>query len=112
MKTIFVLFCAASICFLGVRAQLTATQDLTMVQQDLGITHSFTEVTIFRSRVQISKIMDRISLQLIHSHIDSYAFIKNIGFNVTDEIDAVEVTDMNERCLDQLRNRWSLKVRR
>lgn len=112
MKTLLFALACLLTCLVGINSQLTATQDLTAAQEDLSISHAFTEVTIFRSRVQISSIIDRIHARLIEEHISSYAFIKNIGFNVTDSIDAVEETEANERCLNQIRNRWSLKMRR
>lgn len=88
------------------------TQDLQRAQEDLQLTHSFVEESIFLNRGQVSTYLDRINRQILDSHIDTYEFIKTIGNNVTAEIQGIEVTDFNEECINFLQNRWDLQIRR
>lgn len=99
------------IFIIGACAQ-DVTQDLQRAQEDLVLSHRFIEESINLNRNQVSNYINRINIQILDSHIDSYAFIKNIGLNVTAEIDAIEVTNFNEQCLDSLRNRWNIQIRR
>lgn len=102
-----------SLCLLSVHAQwIPVTDDLRAAQEDLATTHKFTETAIFLSRVQISRFMDPVTMALANSHIDSFAFVRNIDSNVTDTINAVDENPQNQQCISILRNRWDLKIRR
>lgn len=91
---------------------LTVTEDLTAAQTDLRLTHEFVETAISINRGQLSATLGLINRAVLDSHIDTYAFIKNIALEVQAEIDAVEVNQYNEHCMEVLVNRWNLQVRR
>lgn len=91
---------------------LTVTEDLTAAQTDLRLTHAFVETAIFINRGQLSAALSLINRAVLDSHIDSFAFIKNISMEVSAEIEAIEVNDFNEHCLEVVANRWDLQVRR
>lgn len=112
MKT-FLNFAVAAFSLLTVQANdLTVTEDLTAAQTDLGLTHAFVETSIFINRGQLSAALGLINRAVLDSHIDTYEFIKRIALNVTEEIEAIEINDFNEHCMEVLSNRWSLQVRR
>lgn len=104
---------AAVLLFCNAHANnLTVTEDLTAAQTDLRLTHAFVETAIFMNRGQLSAALGLINRAVLDSHIDTYAFIKNIAMEVQAEIDAVDINDFNEHCLEVLNNRWDLQVRR
>lgn len=96
----------------GACAQLNVTQDLHNAQDELVLTHEFIEESIALNRNQVSSYIFRINSQILDSHIDSYGFIKEIGLNVTAQIDAIPVNNFNEECLNATRTRWNLQIRR
>lgn len=90
----------------------TVTDVFLTQQADLALTHEFFEMAIFLNRGQVSSYLYRINREIIESHINTYAFIKTRGLEAEAELDAIEVTENNEECLNNIKNRWSLQVAR
>lgn len=91
-------------------AQTTVTEDFLAAQADLALGHEFFETTLFLNRGQISAYLYRINREIIDSHINTYAFIKNLGLETIEEFDAIPVTENNRECLENVRNRWDLQT--
>lgn len=89
-----------------------STEQLLAAQTDLALGHRFFETAIFLNRAQISAYLYRINREIINSHIDTYALIKNLGLDTLAELDALPTTEENEQCVANVRNRWDLQVAR
>lgn len=109
MKLTFGLFLAF---VAAVSAQTTVTEDFLAAQADLALGHEFFETTLFLNRGQISAYLYRINREIIDSHINTYAFIKNLGLETLEEVEAIPRTPANEQCLDNIINRWDLQITR
>jgi hypothetical protein len=90
----------------------TVTEGLLAAQADLSLSHSFFETVFAVNREQISDSLHLLNEGVISSHIDTYAFIKNLGIQMRAEIDAIEVTPLNEECVADLINRLNLQLSR
>jgi hypothetical protein len=90
----------------------TVTEGLLASQDDLGHSHLFFEVSLFQNRDETSAYMYRIQREVIKSHMNSYEFIKTTALEARDEIEAIERTELNEQCLDDVINRWTLQYTR
>lgn len=90
----------------------TVTDGLLAAQADLSLGHEFFETTIFLNRGQVSAYLYRINREIIESHIDTYAFVKNLGLSTNAEFDNFEVTPESEACLNNIRRRWDLQITR
>lgn len=99
------------IFFAGAYAQ-TVTDEFLTAQTDLSTGHEFFETAIFINRGQVSAYLYRINREIITSHIDTYAFIKNYGLQAKADLEALERTEQNEVCLNNILNRWDLQVTR
>lgn len=109
MKLILLaVFCLARVS----EGTTTVTEDLLTAQEDLSHSHEFFEVSLFLNRDETSAYMYRIQREVIRSHLNSYEFIKTTALDAREEIDAIERTELNEECLDDLINRWSLQYTR
>jgi hypothetical protein len=89
-----------------------STEQLLASQSDLSLGHRFMETAIFLNRAQISAYLYRINREIINSHIDTYAFVKNLGLDTLAELDGLQTTPENEGCVNNIRNRWTLQVTR
>lgn len=101
-------------CFFGQAfgQGVSVTDDLLRSQEDLSLSHEFFEVSLFLNRDETSAYMYRIQREVIKSHLNSYEFIKTTALDALEEIEAVERTELNEECLDDLLNRWRLQYTR
>jgi hypothetical protein len=90
----------------------TVTDGLLATQEDLALGHEFFETTIFLNRGQVSAYLYRINREIIDSHINTYAFIKELGLATIEEFDALVPTPENEDCLNNVRRRWDLQITR
>jgi hypothetical protein len=90
----------------------TTTEELVAAQVDLTLSHRFFETSLFLNRDETSAYLYRINREVIKSHINSYAFIKTLAFEARDEIEAIEVTELNDQCIDDVLNRWRLQYTR
>lgn len=108
MKLTFGLFLA----FVAAASAQTVTEDFLAAQADLALGHEFFETTLFLNRGQISAYLYRINREIIESHINTYAFIKNLGLETREEFEAIPVTEANQQCLDNVINRWDLQITR
>lgn len=88
----------------------TVTEGLLSAQADLALGHEFFETTLFLNRGQISAYLYRINREIIDSHINTYAFIKNLGIETRTEFEAIPSTPENTDCLNNILNRWDLQV--
>lgn len=88
----------------------TVTEGLLSAQADLSLGHEFFETTLFLNRGQISAYLYRINREIIDSHINTYAFVKNLGLETQAEFEDIQVTEENEQCLANIINRWDLQV--
>lgn len=93
-------------------AATTVTEELIGAQADLTLSHAFAETLLSVNREQISSYMNRISRELITSHVDAYANMKDQILETNEALDAFEVTERSEACLNKVRNRWNLQVSR
>ena len=91
---------------------VTVTEELIGAQADLSLGHEFAETLLSINRGQISAYMHMIGRALIDSHIDAYANMKEQILETNDAFDAFEVTEQNEACLNNVRNRWNLQISR
>lgn len=108
MKLTFGLFLA----FVAAASAQTVTEQFLASQADLALGHEFFETTLFLNRGQISAYLYRINREIIDSHINTYAFIKNLGLETREEFEAIPVTDANRQCLENVINRWDLQITR
>lgn len=90
----------------------TFTEELLASQADLSLGHEFFETTLFLNRGQISAYLYRINREIIDSHINTYAFVKNTAYEVRDEFDSLPSNENNVDCLNNVRNRWELQINR
>lgn len=90
----------------------TVTEELIRSQADLSLGHEFAETLLSINRGQISAYMHFIGSGLIDSHLDAYANVKEQILETNDAFDAFEVTEQNEACLNNVRNRWNLQISR
>lgn len=90
----------------------TVTEGFLSAQADLSLGHEFFESTLFLNRGQISAYLYRINREIIDSHINTYAFIKNLGLETRAEFEALESTTESEECLNNVLRRWDLQVTR
>jgi hypothetical protein len=99
--------------FAGALAQgQTVTDGLLSAQADLALGHEFFETTIFLNRGQVSAYLYRINREIIESHVNTYAFVKELGLATEEEFDQIERTPESEACLNNIRRRWDLQVTR
>lgn len=92
--------------------ETTVTEELIGAQSDLTLSHAFAETLLSVNREQISSYMNRISRELITSHVDAYGNLKDQILETNEALDAFEVTERSEVCLNNVRNRWNLQVSR
>lgn len=88
------------------------TQQMLAGQADLSLGHRFFETAIYMNRAQISAYLYRINREIINSHIDTYAYIKNLGLDTRAEIEGFETDDDSQACIDGVLNRWDLQINR
>lgn len=100
------------IAVIAAQENSTVTQGLLATQEDLTLSHRFFEVSLYLNRDETSAYLYRINREIIKSHINSYAFIKTLAFEARDEIEAIEKTELNEQCIDNVLNRWNLQYTR
>ena len=108
MKLFFVIF----FYLLAFASSQSVTEELVAIQDDLGLSHTFFEVSLFLNRDETLAYMYRIQREVIKAHLNSYAFIKTTALDARDEIEAIKRTELNELCLDAVLNRWSLQYTR
>jgi hypothetical protein len=89
----------------------TVTDGLMAAQEDLSLTHRFFEQTVFLNRNQVSAYLYRINREIIDSHIDTYAYLKDTGLDTLARIDEkIVLADPDQiECLNRIRSRWSLQ---
>lgn len=87
----------------------SVTDGLLAAQADLALSHRFFEQTVFLNRNQVSAYLYRINREIITSHIDTYAFIKDTGLDTIAEIEALETDATQEACVENVLNRWNLQ---
>lgn len=87
----------------------TVTEGLLSAQADLALGHRFFEQTISLNRNQISAYLYRVNREIITSHIDTYAFIKNLGLETIAEIEGLPTNKESEACVNNILNRWNLQ---
>lgn len=90
----------------------TVTEELLRAQADLTLGHEFAETLLSLNRGQISSYMNSISRALVSSHMDAYANIKDQILATDEALDAFEVTERSEICLNNVKNRWNLQTLR
>lgn len=106
---ILVLF---AVTFVAAQVDETTTEGLIRSQADLTLGHEFFETTLFINRGQISAYMNRINTEIISSHIDAYGHMKEAILETNEALDAFEVNEQSEECLNTVRNRWGLQITR
>jgi len=94
----------------AIAQQETVTEGLLRAQADLTLGHRFFETVIDTNRGQISAYLFFINQEILASHIDTYAVIKNRGIEVRETLAAIPVTNFNEQCVNDVRARWELQV--
>jgi hypothetical protein len=101
-----------SLAVLAINAQgPTVTEGLLAAQEDLALSHRFFEQTVFANRNLVSTYLYRINREIIDSHIDTYAFIKETGRSTLDSIEA-KIPESSEEevvCVNRIINRWNLQ---
>jgi hypothetical protein len=90
----------------------TVTDGFLTAQADLALGHEFFETTIFLNRGQVSAYLYRINREIIESHINTYAFVKELGISTNEEFESLERTPETEACLNNIRRRWDLQITR
>lgn len=108
----FVIFILFAVTFVVAQDNETTTEGLLRSQEDLTLGHEFFETTLFLNRGQISAYMNRINSEVISSHLDAYALMKERILETNEALDAIEVTSETEECLNNVRNRWGLQITR
>jgi hypothetical protein len=116
MKLTLGVFLVCSLGLIAVNGQdneiRQVTADLLAAQADLAIGHRFFETAIYMNRGQISAYLQFINRAIIDSHIDTYAYIKNLGIETRDEINGLETDAQSEQCVARILNRWDLQINR
>lgn len=116
MKLTLGIFLVCSLGFFAVNGQddeiRQVTADLLAAQADLSIGHRFFETAIYLNRGQISSYLQFINRAIIDSHIDTYAYVKNLGIETMEEIDGFETDEDSAACVARIRNRWDLQINR
>lgn len=108
MKLTFGLFLTLVVAVFGQDGP-TVTEGLLAAQADLALAHRFFEQAVALNRNQISAYLYRINREIIDSHINTYAFIKDLGLDTLAEIEALETTEEQEACVNNILNRWNLQ---
>lgn len=88
------------------------TEGLLSAQADLSLGHQFFETALYMNRDDISTYMNRINHEIVTSHTEAYGNIKIRSLETIDEIDAIEVNERNDQCLQGVRDRFNLQVTR
>lgn len=88
------------------------TEGLLSAQGDLSLGHQFFETALMVNRDEVSTYMSRIGHEIVTSHTDAYGTIKLRALDTVAEIDAIEVNDRNDQCLQGVRDRFELQTRR
>lgn len=110
MKLTLAIFLSFAVAVFGQGG--TVTDGFLAAQADLSLGHEFFETTLFLNRGQISAYLYRINREIIDSHINTYAFIKNLGLETLAEFETLQSTPENEECLNNVLRRWDLQVTR
>lgn len=87
----------------------TVTDGLLAGQADLEVSQKFFEETIYRSRIRVSSYVYRINREIIDSHINTYAVVKNLGLDTLAAIEDFDADDDQRECLDKVLDRWNLQ---
>lgn len=93
--------------------QTNLVDDLLAAQADLALTHEFFETIMAINRGQLSSYMYRIGRLVIDSHMDTYAFIYEIGWEARQRIEALQPSNPGEEeCVRRFQNRFELQKQR
>lgn len=115
MKLALGIFVLCAFGSFSVRAQddiREITEAMLAAQADLSLGHRFFETAIYTNRAQISAYLYRINREIINSHINTYAYIKNLGLDTRAEIEGFETDENSQSCVDGVLARWNLQITR
>jgi hypothetical protein len=71
------------------------TEGLLKAQEDLILSHNFFEIFLYLNRDETSAYLYRINREVVKAHLE-----------------AIERTELNEQCIDNVINRWHLQFTR